>query len=311
VHFGVVLQHAGDGTLLAVAHLRALCLVVLLTCWTGRAEAAEPRFPDLRALPPSALLPTVVLIDGEEHAVLRFTAEIVNAGPGPLEIRGDSSSGQTQVVQRIFDQAGGITEAPVGTFVFHPAHHHWHFEQFAAYELWLRADYDAWLASDRQQGQPTWQGSKTTGQKLGGESFCLRDSRPSPELVVDPPSRHYRDCDATEQGLSVGWVDGYAFYLPEQWIDLGQAPLPDGDYVLRVVADPLNRLLESPDKADPDRESPAANEGVTFFSMQQGCPEGVQLALPRRLVCPDPNDPLEEDPADDGGIEAPAQIPGR
>jgi 3-mercaptopyruvate sulfurtransferase SseA len=44
---------------------------------------------------------------------------------------------------------GGVTESPVGTFVFHPAHDHWHFEHFAAYELWTRDAYDAWLASGR------------------------------------------------------------------------------------------------------------------------------------------------------------------
>ena len=54
----------------------------------------------------------VMSIDGEQRAVLRFTAGIVNAGPGPLEIRGDSSSGQTLVFQRIFDDAGGVTEVP-------------------------------------------------------------------------------------------------------------------------------------------------------------------------------------------------------
>ena len=111
-----------------------------------------------------------------------------------------------------------------------------------------------------------------------------------------------------EQGLSVGWVDDYPFYLPEQWIDLGQTPLADGDYVLRVVADPMNQFLESPDKADPARESPAANEGVTFFSLQQGCPDEALLALPRVLACPDPNEPMEDEDSDDGETELPVQV---
>jgi hypothetical protein len=289
---------------------------LLLAGGPGRAGAAQAGYPDLRALPPSELLPTVVPIDGVPHHVLRFTAAIVNAGPGPLEVRGDSSSGRTVVSQRIYDEAGGVTEYPVGSFVFHPAHNHWHFEHLAAYELWTRAAYEAWLASGRRHGRPGWQGSKTTGQQRGGESFCLRDSRPAPEVAGGPPTRRYSDCDEAEQGLSVGWADVYPHPIPEQWIDLGEAPLPDGEYVLRVVADPLNLLLESPDKADPAREGPAANEGVTFFSVRQGCPDEALLALPGWLVCRDQSVPLEDIEEGDGETApparpAPAQIPAR
>lgn len=295
------------GKLAPVPRGRALLLILLLICWPHRLGAAEPRYPDLRALPPSELLPTVVPIDGAEHHVLRFTASIINAGPGPLEIRGDSdsASGRTLVYQRVYDEPGGVAEYPVGTFVFHPAHNHWHFEHFAAYELWTRDAYEAWLASGRQQGLPSWQGSKTTGQQLEGESFCLRDSQPLPQVAAGPATRRYSDCAAAEQGLSVGWADVYPYFLPEQWIDLGLAPLPDGEYVLRVVADPLNLLLESPEKADPDRESPAANEGITTFSVQQGCLDAAVLALPQWLVCRDPSQPLDEDDLDNDNEAGP------
>ena len=290
---------------------RALCLVVLLTVLPVAAAAANQRYPDVQALPPSQLLPQVESIDGEAHHVLRFTAQIVNVGSGPLEVRGDSSSGQTRVFQRVFDDAGGVIEFIVGNFIFHPAHNHWHLENFAAYELWTRANYDAWLASGRQQGQPGWQGSKTTGLQSGGESFCLRDSRPSPELAPQRPRKRYRDCDSGVQGLSAGWIDQYSWRIPEQWIDLGTAPLPDGDYVLRVVADPLNQLVESPNKADPARESTSANEGVTFFSVQAGCPDEALLARPREQACPDPNaaPEVEDNLAEEDPNVPPAESP--
>ena len=115
------------------------------------------------------------------------------------------------------------------------------------------------------------------------------------------------------QGLSAGWVDQYSYRIPQQWIDLGSEPLPDGDYVLRVVADPLNQLVESPDKADPARESPAANEGVTFFSVQAGCPDEALLARPREQACPDPSaapeagDNLDEEGPNELPEEPPAE----
>ena len=53
---------------------------------------------------------------------------------------------------------------------------------------------------------------------------------------------HYTTCDATVQGLSVGWGDTYGSQLPGQEIDL--TSLPDGLYTLTIVADPKGRLSE-------------------------------------------------------------------
>ena len=64
------------------------------------------------------------------------------------------------------------------------------------------------------------------------------------------------------QGLSPGWGDTYDYYRPEQWIDLGQGKLADGQYVLRSVADPLNMVYESPSKAT-GTESAEDNEAIT------------------------------------------------
>ena len=38
-------------------------------------------------------------------------------------------------------------------------------------------------------------------------------------------------------------------------------------------ADPLNLIYESPDRADPQRERPEANEAVTVFTVRNGCAE--------------------------------------
>jgi hypothetical protein len=205
------------------------------------------------------------MVDGSTHHILRFTAAIWNAGPGALELRGVSSEGSTQAYQRIYDEAGGVSERLVGQFVFHPGHNHWHFESFAEYELWTKADYDRWISSGRQEGQARWRGSKTTGQ---GESFCLRDSQAVENLPDSPSTETYGACDTEIQGISVGWADVYPFYLDEQWIDLGRTKLRPGRYVLRVVADPRNLLYESENGSDLDRESARANEAAILIRIR-------------------------------------------
>ena len=142
-------------------------------------------------------------------------------------------------------------------------------------------------------GRPGWRGSKTTGQ---GESFCVRDSLQleprAGSRAEGPPGPVYEDCGRDIQGLSVGWSDDYPFSLPEQWIDLGEAPLADGEYVLRIVADPLDLLYESPDRSGPEREGPEANEATTAFVIRNGCAEeGEVTDTLSQYVCGDEEDP--------------------
>lgn len=243
----------------------ALAIGLSLLGMASPTRATSPLYPDLRSVPPNQLRLDRVLIGDATHHVLRFTTTVWNAGPGPLELRGESSGDQTLVYQRLHDEDGGVAEHLAGEFVFHEAHNHWHFEHFADYELWPRADYDAWLTSARSHGQAHWRGSKTTGQ---GESVCVRDSRRVEPLAESPPSKSYRTCQRELQGISVGWGDTYKYTLPEQWIDVGEAPLPNGEYVLRTVADPLDLLQESDDR-DPERESQEANEAVTVLEVRR------------------------------------------
>ena len=239
---------------------------LLLLATPAASRSASPLYPDLRALPPRNLRLDTVTVDEATHHVLRFTITVWNAGEGPLELRGASSEDQTFVYQRVYDEAGEFAEQLVGEFIFHPAHNHWHFENFAEYELWTRSDYDRWLTGATEDwGAARWRGSKTTGQ---GESVCVRDSRPVDSRPDSPPSRVYHSCDRDVQGVSVGWGDTYRYNLPEQWIDVGETPLPDGEYVLRLIADPRNLLYESGERADPEREGPRANEAITTFTVR-------------------------------------------
>jgi hypothetical protein len=74
----------------------------------------------------------------------------------------------------------------------------------------------------------------------------------------------YTTCEQDIQGLSVGWGDTYRFGIADQWIDVGNTPLPDGRYVLRSVADPRNLLDEG------GNESEASNGAQTCFSVAMG-----------------------------------------
>jgi hypothetical protein len=216
-------------------------------------------YPDLRPLAPEIVLVDFLPIGGVTRYLLRFDATIWNAGRGPLELHGVSSEERT-AFQRIYDETGGYKDEPVSSgFVFFEPHQHWHFENFAQYQLWPKDDFDDWLESGRTGGQqPKWMGSKTTG---GEESFCIRDSEAIQNIEGSPVAPAYNICDQNLQGISVGWGDTYPFTIPQQWIDLGTSDLPDGLYVLRIVADPLD-VIDQGGRNDLD---PYAGESLTLF----------------------------------------------
>ena len=250
---------------LAAAVAVALTILLLGTVEASKAAPAY-RYPNLKTLKPTDLEFDTATIGGTTHQVLRFSNTVWNRGQGPLELRGKtvttSTGDKTKVFQRIYDGSGNHTDKAVGTFAYHPSHNHFHFGDFARYELWTRAEYNRWVQSGGSQGQAQRRGAKTT--------FCIMDTRKVRDLAGSPGSAVYSQCGRTLQGLSVGWGDTYGSYLPEQWIDLGTTRLADGDYVLRSVADPKNRLYESANKNDPRRESDSANANKTFFTVRGG-----------------------------------------
>jgi hypothetical protein len=247
-------------TTLAMALLLGAGVVVLSS--GSASQAATPLYPNLKTLTPHDLRFGQETINGSTHELLRFSNSVLNDGQGRLELAAKTvsttSGKKTRVSQRIYDSAGGYTSRNVGDMVFHEQHNHFHFENFARYELWTRSAYDNWLASNRSQGQAIRRGTKTT--------FCVMDT----DRIQGSSSPRYTTCSPNLQGLSVGWADTYTSNLWDQWIDLGTNTLPDGRYVLRSVADPNNRLYESASRGDPSREGAQANEAVKFFAVQGG-----------------------------------------
>jgi hypothetical protein len=239
------------------------------------AHAATLLYPNLKTLQPRDLRFDRADVDAESpqvmHNVLRFSNTVWDSGAGPLEMRGliDSKTNSGPATQRVYSDSGGVTDFAAGAFYYHPAHGHYHYDDWGRYELWTRSAYEAWLASGRTVGNPTL-GAKTTS--------CMIDE----EFIRNVPNQPYPPAYDTEgcfpdsqgrmvQGISPGWGDTYDYFRFEQWIDLGASgSLPDGEYVLRSVVDPTNKIYESAGKSDLAREGQEDNEAITAFSVQGG-----------------------------------------
>src|SRR5262245_28965703 len=189
------------------------------------ALAAEELRPNIRALPASELSVATDLATGRPE--LRFSATTWNAGGGPLELlAGETGGAQQNVYQRIYRTDGTYYDVLAGEFVWHPAHNHFHFEDYALYSL---------------QPLNAPGSSARTSQKT---TFCIMDTdKVNLGLAGAPRKAVYAACGNTRQGMSVGWGDTYGSYLPGQSIDLSD--WADGDYKLTIVADPQNRIIES------------------------------------------------------------------
>jgi hypothetical protein len=177
--------------------------------------------------------------------LLRFSNTIANAGAGPVELKprkddcdGDGNpTNDRTAIQRIYRDADGdgvyrravdraADKRVTGCFEFSVAHGHWHFHDFADYQL-----------LDVTSGQLV-----ASNDKVG---FCLLDTlHPYPGVPGSPRHRYYRGCRRNSvQGQSVGFADIYAWYVSSQWIDV--TGIPNGDYCLVMTADPADQLLES------------------------------------------------------------------
>lgn len=182
--------------------------------------------PNLKALPASSLS----LVGSSSGAsTLRFSTTSWNKGTGPLELVAgevDTGSGKQKVYQRIYLSDGTAFLNVAGSFTYHAAHDHIHFDDYALYTL---------------QPVNAPGGSSRTGVKT---TFCVMDtSRIDGSLPGAPGSAVYGSCGRFVQGMSVGWGDTYGSHLAGQEIDFtGNA---DGIYQLKIEVDPKKLIVES------------------------------------------------------------------
>lgn len=121
-------------------------------------------------------------------------------------------------------------QRPVGGFTWHQEHTHFHYTEFAAYELRrIGADGHADYSSA---------GLIASSDKV---SFCLIDS----EQVRDDafPAPFYGTCLPTVQGISPGWTDVYTADLEGQQLPL--AGLSDGRYSLVIKLNYAQHVYEA------------------------------------------------------------------
>ena len=170
------------------------------------------------------------IVPGRTH--LRFSNATANIGLGKLYLYGvlpDNGDGTQDVRQRVWRTDHTFFDHDAGAFVYHPAHGHVHFEDWAIYRL--RA-----VTAGGGVGSIVVEGTKT--------SFCILDG-----LVHDPSlpgfssNPEFVSCGFGVQGLSVGWADIYTKNLEGQNLDI--TDVPAGQYWLESEADPLNHILET------------------------------------------------------------------
>ena len=190
------------------------------------AQNLEKR-PNLRAVPAFDL----TVVPTSTGASLLFSARTWNAGLGPLElVAGETGGDKQNIYQRVYLDDGSYYDRHAGTFVWHPTHNHFHFENYATYLLQPVASPGA---SERTS-------NKTT--------FCVMDTNKVDGTLPGAPSvAVYSTCGNLIQGMSVGWADTYKWNLPGQSIDL--SGWTDGDYKLTISVDPKDQLVET-DESD-------------------------------------------------------------
>jgi len=192
----------------------------------GGTTPGNPLVPDLITLANAASLRDARISIESGRKLMRFSNGVANRGAGALEVYGVvEADGTTRAYQNVYNDNGTKTTYHVGTFSFsgHGDHNHWHFDDFALYEL--RTPADALVATS------------------GKVTFCIEDyERYTAETIPGTPPNMVYTC--SNQGLSKGWTDTYRSHLEGQWIDV--TGVPDGTYRLRSTADPELRLHESP-----------------------------------------------------------------
>ncbi|MBX7103338.1 MAG: hypothetical protein K1X57_04615 [Gemmataceae bacterium] len=234
-----------------------------------RVTPANQMLPDLQVLQ-SYLSGWTVNTTTSGGREVRFSTGMANGGKGAFELNGttnyvtDPDGTQRQLVnQKIYWDDGSFTTRPAGYFVYHPAHGHVHFDDFAWGQLRLRP-------SDNSVGDIVAVGPKT--------SFCLLDSNHyAPSLPGSPASAGYPSCGNQVQGISVGWNDVYGSGLAGQSIDV--TGLPNGNYWLEVVADPSNHILELDETNNVTRVAISLTTLPTYgFRVQSATPTGASFA---------------------------------
>ena len=151
--------------------------------------------------------------------LLRFTVTTPNVGDADVFI------GDPRI--HIDPNGDGSYADSDGLFEFASCHHHFHFRNYATYEMFpLNAN-----------------GTLGPAVKARKRGFCMIDTTP---YTSSTPAKEkvYYNCGTPEsagnQGISTGWADTYVKQLAGQYfvLDDPNEPVPPGKYVLRITVNP-------------------------------------------------------------------------
>lgn len=154
------------------------------------------------------------------HKSLRFSVLVNNIGDADLFV-GDP-------LKHMDPNGDGDFADQDGLFEFASCHAHFHFRNYATYEL-LRVNPDGSL------------GTSVQARKRG---FCMLDTTPWALDGTAPKAGYYYSCGTLtrsgNQGISTGYGDMYHKSLPGQLFLLTdpKEPVAPGRYVIRITANP-------------------------------------------------------------------------
>jgi Lysyl oxidase len=197
-------------------------------------RAPAGALPDLVALPSWGI--STSSINKGRADYLNFAATVWVGGSSPLDVEGFRQAGSPvmSAYQYFWKNGRIIGRVRAGTMGFdsQPGHNHWHFEQFARYQL---------LNATRKVA--------VRSQKVG---FCI-----APTDAVDLLLPHATwvpsfvglggQCGSTtalwvQEMMPTGWGDTYDQSKAGQAFDITK--LPDGTYYIEIIANPEHALHE-------------------------------------------------------------------
>jgi hypothetical protein len=216
-------------------------------------RGALPRLPPVATLnnPPRSALPDLVplpswgIVTSHMPATktqpasdqLDFGATVWIGGNSQLDVQGFRSHGSPvmKAYQYFWRNGHIIGRARAGTMGFdsRPGHNHWHFQQFARYQLLNSA--------------------KTTAVRSQKQGFCIAPTDAVnlllPQAVWQPSFTGLSGACGSptalwvQEDLPVGWGDTYFQFVAGQAFDITK--VPNGTYYIEVIANPQKVLHES------------------------------------------------------------------
>ena len=241
---GIPARDATAAVAMTVVTPPSCCAAAERTRPRAGALASHPAVPTLNN-PPKSVLPDLVPLPAwgisaahvSGHDLLRFGATVWVGGNGPLDVEGFRSGGSPVMTayQYFYKDGKVIGRVRAGTMGFDSAkgHNHWHFQQFAEYQL-LGASKKLVLRS----------------QKVG---FCIAPSDAVDMLLhgaLWQPAfiGRFGQCGSptalwVREMMPLGWGDTYQQFLAGQAFDI--TSVPNGTYYVEVVANPERVLHET------------------------------------------------------------------